>query len=195
MQYYKAARARKMRAWVLSRRRPRTRTFAQAAEYFAALKPGRLREGDRNRHAAEDVHRHRRPSSSAPSRRRHRADRPPHPSNPGRSVPHGNPGPAFRFHRLCAAGQHRQGRGAGEDRGIRKDGAMRDLSRRDAERPGRSAAARWPATAVYRAAALRSSEWLERRQGCGADESRVAKNLSDDDIIAISSYLGSLPPR
>jgi len=39
------------------------------------LEAHRLGEGYRDRDAAQDVHRHRRPSSSTPSRRRHRADR------------------------------------------------------------------------------------------------------------------------
>src|SRR5712675_120750 len=50
------------------------------------------------RQAAKDIHRHRGPSPSAPSRRRHRADWTPYPRDTRRSVPHGNPRPAFRFH-------------------------------------------------------------------------------------------------
>ncbi len=63
----------------------------QAAEYFAALKPRVWVKVIETGNAAEDVHRDRRPPSPAPSRRRHRADRTPHPRNSRRSVPHGNP--------------------------------------------------------------------------------------------------------
>src|ERR1700681_4536943 len=47
---------------------------------------------------------------------------------------------------------------------------MRALSRRGAERPGRSAAARGTATAVCRATAVRHAAWLERRESRGVDE-------------------------
>src|SRR6266404_3583650 len=47
---------------------------------------------------------------------------------------------------------------------------MRALSRRGAERPGRSPAARGTATAVCRPTALRYATWLKRGQSCGVDE-------------------------
>ena len=51
------------------------------------------------------------------------------------------------------------------------------LSRRDAEGPGRSPAARGAATAVYRAAALRYAVRLERGEGGGTDEARRRQSV------------------
>jgi cytochrome c553 len=85
-------------------------------------------------------------------------------------VPHGNPRPAFRFRRVRAAGQHRQRRSAGHRLTVREDGAMRNLSRREIDRPGRSPEARGAAAAICRATALRHALRLERGESGGVDE-------------------------
>ena len=75
-----------------------------------------------------------------------------------------------------------------------KNGRLRAPSWRGAEGHGRNAAFGRIAAALCGAAAFRFPLWLERRQGRAADEALAAK-MSEDEIIAIASYLGSLPPQ
>ena len=69
----------------------------------------RMGAGQRDRHAAEDVHRHRCPSSLAASRRLQLSHRAPYPRNPGGPVPYRGPRPAFRLHCLRPPGSIAKG--------------------------------------------------------------------------------------
>jgi len=151
-------------------------------------------EGHRDRHAAEDVHRHRGPSSSAPSRRRHRADGQPYPGNPADPFrteirdPHSGfiayvpPGSIARGEALVKGGAS----GKTVQCALCHGETLKGLGE------------------VPRLAGLQplyvARQLYDMRHGSSAGKAAalmkpVVANLSDDDIIAISSYLGSLPPQ
>ena len=167
----------------------------EAAAYFAAIKPApfvkviETATPPKTYVSADARHRRIHPDGGD------RADRPPHHPDSGRSDADDNPRSAFGVHRVRAAGQHRQ---------------RAPRWRRQATRARRSSARSATATRSRGSARCRASPGLQpvyiARQlitmqngtSAGANAAlmkKVVAKLSEDDIIALSAYLGSLPPK
>jgi len=159
----------------------------QAAEYFARVEAESVGESDRDRHTARTF---------IATSGRHRVLHPMEAPRRSGAVFLKSPRirtarksrPAFRVHRLRAAGQHRQGEALVKRRRVREDGAVCDLSRRRAEGHGRSPrlAGMQP---LYLAGSFSICSMAQSAGKAAELKKPVVANLSEDDIIAISSYL------
>ena len=102
--------------------------------------------------------------------------------------------PHSGYHRLCAARQHRQRRSVGERRSIRK--TVQCARCHGEALKGRGEVPRLAGLQpLYIARQLFDMQYGSSAGEAAALMKPVVANLSEDDIIAISSYLGSLPPQ